>query len=86
MAFEITKDNNTGHVVSVRLGATADLGGTRSHTLTVGGSTALPFHFFEGQFPYPPIVAMEVFDRVPPKFPQPLRDYFENVLDKPGEM
>ena len=86
MAFEITKDNNPGQVVSVSLGATADLGGTRSHTLTVGGSTALPFHFFEGQFPHPPVVAMEVFDRVPPKFPPPLRDYFENVLDKPGEM
>jgi len=85
MAFEILKDNNTGQVASVRLGATPDLGGTRSHTITVGGSTALPFHFFEGQFPSPPIVAMEVFDRVPPKFPQPLRDYFENVLDKPGE-
>lgn len=86
MAFEIPKDNNVGQVVSVRLGATADLGGTRSHTLTVGGSTALPFHLFEGQFPHPPVVAMEVFDKVPPKFPGPLRDYFDDVLDKPGEM
>ncbi|MFC2166637.1 CO dehydrogenase/acetyl-CoA synthase subunit delta [Acidobacteriota bacterium] len=86
MAFEISRDNNPGQVVTVRLGATSEQGGTRSHTLTVGGSTALPFHFFEGQFPNPPVVAMEVFDRVPPKFPQPLRDYFGNVLDKPGEM
>jgi len=86
MAFEITKDNNFGQVISVRLGATAEEGGTRSHTLTVGGSTALPFHFFEGQFPHSPVVAMEVFDKVPPKYPQPLRDYFGNVLDKPGEM
>lgn len=86
MAFEIPKDNNSGHVGSVCLGATADLGGTRSHTLTVGGSTALPFHFFEGQFPHPPVVAMEVFDRIPPKFPPPLLDYFSEVLDKPGEM
>jgi len=86
MVFEIPKENNIGQVVSVRLGATADLGGTRSFTLTVGGSTALPFHFFEGQFPYPPVVAMEVFDRVPPKFPRPLLDYFKDVLDKPGEM
>jgi len=86
MAFEIPKDKNFGQVVSVRLGATADLGGTRSHTITVGGSTALPFHFFEGQFPSPPIVAMEVFDRIPPKFPQPLLDYFGDVLNKPGEM
>ena len=86
MAFEIPKDNNLGQVVSVRLGATPDLGGTRSQTATIGGSSALPFHFFEGHFPSPPLVAMEVFDRVPPKFPQPLRDYFGDVLDKPGEM
>ena len=86
MAFEIPKDNSLGQVVTVRLGATPEQGGTRTHTLTVGGSTALPFHSFEGQFPYPPVVAMEVFDRIPPKFPQPLLDYFGNVLDKPGEM
>ncbi len=86
MAYEIPKDNNPGQIVSVRLGATAEQGGTRSHTLTVGGSTALPFHFFEGQFPHPPVVAMEVFDRFPPKFPQPLMDYFGSVLDKPGDM
>ena len=86
MAFEIPKDTNSGQVIPVRLGATADMGGTRSHTITVGGGTALPFHFFEGQFPHPPVVAMEVFDRVPPKFPQPLRDYFSDALDKPGEL
>ncbi|MFC2168364.1 CO dehydrogenase/acetyl-CoA synthase subunit delta [Acidobacteriota bacterium] len=86
MSFEIPKDNNTGQVVTVRLGATPEQGGTRSPTLTVGGSTALPFHFFEGRFPNPPVVAMEVFDRVPPKFPSPLMDYFGNVLDQPGEM
>ena len=86
MAFEIPKDNNIGQVTSVRLGASFKQGGTRSHTLTVGGSTALPFHFFEGQFPSPSIVAMEVFDKVPPKFPEPLMDYFGDVIENPGEM
>ena len=29
---------------------------------------------------------MEVFDKAPPKFPDSLRDYFNEVLDKPGDM
>jgi acetyl-CoA decarbonylase/synthase complex subunit delta len=86
MTFEIPKETYTGRVVEVTLGATADSGGTRSRTLTLGGSNALPFHFFEGQHPHPPLVAMEVFDRLPPKFPEPLRDIFQDVIDKPGLM
>ncbi|MEZ4611360.1 MAG: hypothetical protein R2838_14180 [Caldilineaceae bacterium] len=35
----------------VVLGATAADGGTRSHTVVVGGETALPFLLFEGRFP-----------------------------------
>ena len=59
MAFEIPKEVNTGNVIKVTLGATTDQGGTRSHTVTIGGSTSLPFHFFEGKQPHRPVVAME---------------------------
>lgn len=86
MTFEIPRETYTGHVVEVTIGATAEQGGTRSQTVTIGGSTALPFHFFEGQHPHPPVVAMEVFDKLPPKFPEPLMDIFQGVIDKPGEM
>ncbi len=84
--MDVPKETNPGKIVEVTIGATAEQGGTRSHTVTIGGSTALPFHFFEGKNPHRPVVAMEVFDSVPSKYPDSLRDYTHDVLDKPGEM
>jgi acetyl-CoA decarbonylase/synthase complex subunit delta len=86
MTFEIPIETNAGKVVEVTLGATSDQGGTRSHTVILGGSTALPFHFFEGKHPHRPVVAMEVFDKAPTKHFDSLMDYFGDVIDKPGEM
>ncbi len=86
MTFEIPKEPNAGTVGEVTIGATAEQGGTRSHTVTLGGSTALPFHFFEGKHPHPPVVAMEVFDKAQEKYLVSVMDYFGDVIDKPGEM
>jgi acetyl-CoA decarbonylase/synthase complex subunit delta len=86
MTFEIPKETNAGKVVEVTIGATPETGGTRSHTVTIGGSTALPFHFFEGKHPHRPVVAMEVFDKAPAKHFDSLMDYFSDVIDKPAEM
>ena len=86
MTFKIPMDKNPGRVTEVILGATPDLGGTRSHTVNIGGSTALPFHFFEGEHPNKPVVAMEVFDKTPSKYPNTLSEYYGGVLDSPGEM
>lgn len=86
MKFELPKENNPGRIREVTFGATPEQGGTRSHTITLGGSTALPFHFFEGEHPHRPVVAMEVFDQMPAKYPPALLDYFQDVIDKPGEM
>lgn len=86
MTFEIPKDSNAGKITAVTIGATTEQGGTRAHTVTIGGSTALPFHFFEGEHPHRPAIAMEVFDKIPNKYPDPLLDYYREVIDKPGEM
>ncbi len=86
MAFEISRESYTDKVAEVTLGATAERGGTRSAVITIGGSDALPFHFFEGNFPHKPVVAMEVFDKKPAKYPGPLLDYFGEVIDRPGDM
>lgn len=86
MAFEILKETNAGKVTAVTIGATLEYGGTRSHTITVGGSTSLPFHFYEGQHPHRPVVAMEVFDAPPSRYPESLLEYFQEVINKPGEM
>jgi len=86
MKFEIPKESHSGKVVEVTIGATAEQGGTRSYAVTIGGSTALPFHFFEGQHPNRPFIAMEVFDKVPAKYPAGLMDYYRDVIDKPADM
>ncbi len=86
MTFEILKETNTGRVVEVTLGATSEQGGTRSHTISIGGSNTLPFHFFEGKHPSHPLVAMEVFDKLPAKYPEPLLEYYRDVVESPGDM
>ncbi len=74
-------------VWEVTLGATKDQGGTRGHTLKVGGATCMPFHFWEGEMPNRPLVAMEVFDRVSEKYPAVLRDIFgADVVADPAAM
>ena len=86
MGFEIPKEANPGRITAVTIGATPAEGGTRSRTVTIGGSTSLPFHFFEGEQPTPPLVAMEVFDKVPAKYPDPLRECYGEILERPVEM
>jgi acetyl-CoA decarbonylase/synthase complex subunit delta len=86
MNFEIPKEANPGKIVEVTIGATAAQGGTRSRSVTLGGATALPFHFFEGLQPHRPAVAMEVFDKVPAKYPDSLREFYADVLDDPAAM
>jgi acetyl-CoA decarbonylase/synthase complex subunit delta len=86
MGFEIPRQPNPGKVVEVTIGATAGAGGTRTGTVTIGGGTSLPFHFFEGDHPHRPVVAMEVFDKVPAKYPGSLLNRFRDVIDSPGDM
>jgi acetyl-CoA decarbonylase/synthase complex subunit delta len=86
MAFEIPKESSPGAIREITLGATPEQGGTRSHTLTIGGASSLPFHFFEGGQPNRPLVAMEVFDRVPARYPDTLRACYGDLIDSPGEM
>jgi acetyl-CoA decarbonylase/synthase complex subunit delta len=73
-------------VYTVTLGATRAEGGTRGRTCKIGGSTAMPFHHWEGAMPNRPLVAMEVFDCVSPKYPPVLREIFGDLLTNPAEM
>jgi acetyl-CoA decarbonylase/synthase complex subunit delta len=86
MAFEVPKEKNPGKVIQVTLGATEENGGTRSHSIHIGGNNAWPLHFFEGEHPHKPRVAMEVFDQVPAKYPDALKDYYRDVIEKPADM
>ena len=65
MTIEIPKEKWSGQVREITLGATAEEGGTRARTLTVGGESTLPYLYFEGEIPHPPALAIEVHDRKP---------------------
>ncbi len=85
MRFEIPKESSSNAISTVTIGATSD-GGTRGNTVTIGGTVGMPFHLFEGEVPHRPVIAMEVFDTPPRRYPQPLLGFFGDVIDKPGEM
>ncbi len=65
MPVQIPKDSWPGSVRTITIGATAADGGTRSHSITVGGEKALPFMHFEAEMPNKPVIALEIKDRKP---------------------
>ena len=71
MALEDPKEKWSSAVATVRIGATAAEGGTRSREVVLGGETTLPFLHFEGASPNMPVVAMEVLDCPPRDWPRP---------------
>lgn len=85
-SFGIAKDKCECGIWTVTLGATKEQGGTRKMTRTVGGATAMPFHLWEGDMPFRPLVAMEVFDRVSEKYPQVLKEIYGKLLNDPAAM
>ncbi|MCX6069823.1 MAG: acetyl-CoA decarbonylase/synthase complex subunit delta [Chloroflexi bacterium] len=84
MAVEIPKEKWSGTVREVTLGATREQGGTRTRTLTVGGETAMPHHAFEGSFPHPPALALEVRDRKPTDWSPLLLQAWGAAMDDPA--
>ncbi len=84
MAVEILKEKYRSKVGEVVLGATKDQGGTRSHTITVGGEEALPFLHFEGATPNRPVVALEVWDMAPEEWDPLFEKYYGDVWNDPG--
>ncbi len=84
MPVEIPKEKWTGKVREVTLGATAADGGTRTQTVTVGGETALPFLRFEGEFPHPPVIAVEIKDRKPDDWSPLLEQVWGDAMSDPA--
>ncbi len=86
MSFEIPKETVHHSIRTVKIGATSAEGGTRTSTVTLGGASAMHFNLFEGQMPHRPVVAMEVFDTPPKRYPKALMDYYGDVLNNPAAM
>ncbi|MCY3024181.1 MAG: CO dehydrogenase/CO-methylating acetyl-CoA synthase complex subunit beta, partial [Planctomycetota bacterium] len=85
-SFTIPREAPGTAVQTVTLGATKENGGTRGRTLTLGGQNAMPFHYFEGAVPHPPVLALEVFDTVSVKLSPVLRQFWGKLLEQPAEM
>jgi acetyl-CoA decarbonylase/synthase complex subunit delta len=76
MTRSIPPETFKGTVTEVVLGADGK-------TLTLGGENAPAFHGFEGAWPHPPALALEVRDRRPEDWPADLVDTWGRVLDDP---
>ena len=85
MTVEIPIEKWTGSVREVTLGATAEQGGTRTKTLTIGGETALPFLHHEGNTPHPPALGVEIVDRRPDDWSPILLEAWGDVVDDPAK-
>jgi len=79
-----TTEKWTNQIRTVTIGATADEGGTRANTVTVGGETTLPFLTSEGEIPNRPVIAGMIADVVP-DWPAALTDTIGDVINSPAE-
>ena len=84
MPVEIPKDSWNGSVRSVTVGATAENGGTRTKTITIGGQKSLPFMFFEQDIPNRPLIAIEIKDRRPDDWSDLLMDVWGEAANDPA--
>ncbi len=85
MPIEIPKEKWLGAIRTVTLGATAQEGGSRARTVTVGGETTLPYLRFEGDIPNRPVIAVEIKDYCPPDWPKLLQDAWSQAVRTPGD-
>jgi len=77
LAFEIPKQPYSGKIGEVTLG-------TGAGAVKVGGEEAYSFHFFEGDMPNAPKIAMEVWDYDPSEeWPPAALEPFKDVLSSP---
>lgn len=83
MAVEIPKEKWSGKIGEFVIGATPAEGGTRSKKIVVGGSTTLPYLYFEGEHPNPPALAMEVLDVVPEDYPEQVKAAIGDAINSP---
>jgi CO dehydrogenase/acetyl-CoA synthase delta subunit len=79
-ARPVPEDQFTESCTGVIRGVSLDEG---EKALTIGGSSTLPFHLFEGNMPYVPRVAYNVLDSEPEDWPDVLGKYYSDVFSDP---
>ena len=76
MAIVIPKTVYNGKVKEIKLG-------TDVQSVLIGGESCYPFYLFEGQMPYKPRIAMEVWDSPPEEWPPAALEPFAAVTGDP---
>jgi acetyl-CoA decarbonylase/synthase complex subunit delta len=84
MALPDLTESHSAGVNVVKLGATADEGGTRTVTYEIGGAKTLPFIDIDGDTGSPVRIAMDVLDAEPENWPEELTEPFGDVLGDPA--
>ena len=77
-------DSFSGSVTKVTLGATKAGGGTRTSTVTVGGSSNVIYGGSPDDAGERPVIAMDVLDVSPDDWPDALMEPYKDVLDNPA--
>jgi len=83
MATELILEKWSGKVAVVTIGATKQEGGTRDHSIKIGGEESLPFLFHEGAIPHKPQIANEIWDIAPTDWPDELINAYKDVYADP---
>lgn len=84
MSIEIPKDKWAGKIREITFGATAADGGTRSHAITVGGNTSMPFLHYETLSPHSPVIAIEIKSRPPEDWSTLLTEAWGDAMQTPA--
>lgn len=84
MAIPDTGESWKTGINTVTIGATADEGGTRAGTVTVGGAKCIPGAAYEGERGHPPAIAVEVWDVPPDNWPDELARQYGDALGDPA--
>lgn len=75
----------TGSVNRLTIGTTAEGGGTRASTVTVGGARNVVYGGLPSDAGERPVIAMDVLDSAPSDWPDPLAEPYKQVLDNPTD-
>lgn len=85
MSIPEIADNYSGSVNRITLGATKENGGSRTSTITVGGSRNVVYGGGADQAGEKPMIAIDVLDSEPNDWPEALVGPYKDVLDNPAE-
>jgi acetyl-CoA decarbonylase/synthase complex subunit delta len=83
-AFTPYREEFSGRIREVMLGATRAEGGSRSRVLTIGGADAPPFAFPQNPPVHPPVIAVDVFD-MDISLPRAIKAGIKEVMADPAE-